>query len=213
MIITSIRKRRSDAEIIFDDSSKLIVDYRIVFDNALRKNDEITEKRKNDLINQNEKLNVKDSAFRLLGRRQHSFFELKQKLIRRGNSKDIVELVLSDLRSNGYIDDLEFAKTFRDEKLKKRKSGLSKIKAGLFQKGVDSKIIEAVLEETDKTSSEGIAFELAEKKLHSVKLKENDQRKIRQKLSAYLFSKGFDGEIIRNVIDKLNQEEDEFSDL
>jgi regulatory protein len=55
--------------------------------------------------------------------------------------------------------------------------------------------------ETDESDN---AFKLAEKKLNSLKGKNLERMKINQRLYSYLLSKGFNYEIIKNVIDKLD---------
>ena len=213
MRITSIRKRRSDVEIVFEDQSKIIVGYKVVVDNGLRRNDDLTEEQINELLTQTEKLKIRDSAFRLLGRRAHSVFEISQKLARKGFRKELIEIVISDLKGNNYLNDDNFSQAFVNERLAKRKSGINKIRAELIRKGVNKKSIEFALEGIDRSSSESTAFALANKKLKSLKQKENDKRKIRQKISAFLYSKGFETEIIIKVTNQLKLEEDDFIDL
>jgi regulatory protein len=213
MIISSIKKRRSDVELVFDDDSKIHVDYRVVFDNGLRKNDEITKEFCEKLSIETGKLKIKDSAFRLLSRRQHSKFELTQKLIRRGYSKEEIEPVLFQIEEKGLLDDIQFTKAYLVERLAKKKVGINKIKAELLKKGIDQKIIEKILSRVDISESELTALTLSQKKLTALKRKESDPRKIQQKLAAFLFAKGFETDLIRNVLGKLNLEKDAFEDL
>jgi regulatory protein len=213
MIISSIRKRRNGVEVIFDDNSKILVDYRVVVDNGLRKNDDLTTEQVNKLLAQSEKLKLKDSAFRLLGMRHHSKYEIAQKLIRKGFERQGVETILNELVEKGFLNDTEFAKAYFTERQNKKRVGINKIRAELIKKGIDKKIIEDLLAVEDSSISEETAFELASKKLKSLIHKESDARKIKQKISASLFSKGFDFDLIRKTIDKLNLSEDQFEDL
>lgn len=213
MRITSIRKRRSDVEIIFEDLSKIVVGYKVVIDNGLRRNDDLSEDQIKNLLTQTEKLKIKDSAFRLLGRREHSVFELTLKLSRKKFRKDLIESVLLDLKKHGYLDDNNFTDAFVKERLAKRKSGINKIKAELIKRGVNRKSIDTALSKIDNTFSEQTAFSLADQKLKSLKHKENDNRKIKQKISSFLFSKGFETDIIFKVINQLKLDEDDYTDL
>ncbi len=213
MRITSIRKRRSDVEIIFEDQSKIIVAYKVVIDSGLRRNDDISNEQTKELLTQTEKLKIKDSAFRLLGRRAHSVFELTQKLTRKSFCKDLVESAVSELKKDGYLNDDSFAQAYTLERLTKRKSGINKIKSELIKKGVNRKSVESALSVIDQSSSETNAFELAEKKLKSLNKKENGIRKLKQKLFSFLFSKGFETEIIMKVLNRMKLGEDNFNDL
>jgi len=213
MIISSIKKRRSDVEIVFDDNSRIYVDYRVVFDNGLRKNDEVTKGLSDKLLIETGKLKIKDSAFRLLSRRQHSKFELTQKLIRRGYSKEEIEPVLFQIEEKGLLDDVEFTKAYLNERLAKKRVGINKIKAELLKKGIEPKIIEKILGQADVSISEQTALDLSRKKLEVLKRKESDSSKIKQKLAAFLFTKGFETDLIRNILGKLNLHDDAYEDL
>ncbi len=165
MIISSIRKRRSGVEILFDDNSKILVDYRVVVDNGLRKNDDLTSEQVNNLLAQSEKLKLKDSAFRLLGMRHHSQYEITQKLIRKGFERQNVESLLNEFVGKGFLNDAEFAKAYLNERLNKKRVGLNKIRAELIKKGINQKIIEDLLSTADSSISEETALELAKKKI------------------------------------------------
>ena len=213
MRITSVRKRRSDVEIEFEDQSKIYVGYKVVIDNGLRRNDELDDEQIKQLLQQSEKLKIKDSAFRLLGRRAHSVFELSQKLTRKKYKKELIESVLSELKTNGYLDDNNFTDAFIKERLEKRKSGKNKIKAELMKRGVNQQSIDLVLSNIDNSVSEETALELARKKLKSLMNRESDKRKIKQKIFSFLFSKGFETEIILKVVNQLKLDEDDITDL
>jgi regulatory protein len=213
MRITSIRKRRSDVEISFEDQSKIILGYKVVIDNGLRRNDDLNDEGIKELLMQTEKLKIKDSAFRLLGRRAHSVFELTQKLTIKSFHKDLIDSVISDLKKNNYLNDDDFALAYAAERLSKRKSGINKIKSELIKKGVNRKSIELVLSEVDNSKSETTALELAQKKFMSLTKNENDRRKIKQKIFSFLFSKGFETDTILKVVNQLKLDEDNFNDL
>ena len=212
MKIISIKKRRIDAEIIFDDNSKLYVDYKIIFDNGLRKNDDIPETLKKDLVIQNEKLKIKNSAFRLLSRRSHSRFELIQKLHKKKFDINLIDAIVAELIEQDFLDDLKFAKLYAEEKFDKKIIGKNKIKAGLISKGVNQKIIEKVISEMDLSSAEENAFELAQKKIKFISGSKSGNKNIKQKISTYLYSKGFESDIIYNVLKKMDFLDD-YSDL
>lgn len=213
MKIALIQKLRNNAEIYFEDSSKIRIDYRVVFDNGLRRNDDLDEEKINNLLSQSEKLKIKDSAFRFLVRRHHSYQEIFKKLLNKGYKKEDISEVLEKMKREGFIDDILFAKAFAEEKLTKKKVGLIKVKAELMKKGVDRKIIDAALSDADSSMMESNAVLLIEKKIKFLKGKESDEKKIKQKLFSFLYSKGFDSEIITSALNKLNIGEDENSDL
>ena len=65
-----------------------------------------------------------------------------------GYAEDAVEAAIRYVKSFGYINDVEYARSFIDSR-KERKSK-KELYAALVQKGVSSEIVEQVFEETGK---------------------------------------------------------------
>jgi len=210
MIIASLKKKGQNVEIVFENGTKILFDYRAILDHGLRKNDELDDDKINLLLSHSEQLHTKDSAFRFLSTRLHSSKELKDKLAKKGYTKSIINDVIEQLQQKQLLNDHEFAKAFVIEKFEKKKSGAVKIKSELMKKGIDRQVIEIVISGLDQTQSESNAYELISKKLKQIQRKETDKRKIKQKLYSYLSSKGYKYDIIINSINKLNLDSDVF---
>ncbi len=203
MIITALQRKGNNVIIIFDDREPVTIDYRTVLDNGLRKNDSIDEKFFEQLISESSFLKIKDSAFRLLGRRHHSTSELRNKLAKKKYQKEIIEKVLADLTTGKFLDDEQFAVAYLEERSLK-KIGVNKLKAELFKKGIDRKIIDKVLLNIDSDLSYEQAFELAKRKILFLQRKELDKNKLKTKIFSYLSSRGFESEIILKVLNDMN---------
>ena len=203
MIINALQRKGNNVIIIFDDREPVTIDYRTVLDNGLRKNDSIDEKFFEQLISESSFLKIKDSAFRLLGRRHHSTSELRNKLAKKKYQKEIVEKVLADLTTGKFLDDELFAVAYLEERSLK-KIGVNKLKAELFKKGIDRKIIDKVLLNIDSDLSYEQAFELAKRKILFLQRKELDKNKLKTKIFSYLSSRGFESEIILKVLNDMN---------
>ena len=206
MIITALQRKGNNVVIIFDDREPITFDYRTVLDNGLRKNDTIDEKFFERLISESNFLKIKDSAFRLLGRRHHSTSELRIKLIKKKYPKEIIQRVLSDLTDNNLLDDEQFAIAYLEERSVKKKIGVNKLKAELFKRGIDRKIIDKVLLNVDSQLSYDQAMELAQRKMMSLRRKELDEKKLKSKIFLFLTSRGFESELILKVLNDLNPE-------
>ena len=95
------------------------------------------------------------------------------------------------------------------EKSKSKNWSIKKIKAELFNRGVASKLIDEMLYEQPVESDLKSAMKLAKKK-YEVLLKRNlEPKELRNKLSAFLFSKGFEYDLIKEVCDRLIKAYDE----
>ena len=205
MVITALQKKNSNVIVLFEDNSFCTIDYRVVVNNGLRINDFIDEEKKELLINESIFLTAKDSAFRSLSRRAHSVFELRTKLFRKGWQKEIVQKVLDDLIDNNFLNDEKFADAFVEERSRKN-VGINKLKSELMKRGVDRKISESLLNNLDRNSSFESAFELAGKKYTQLKDRGFDKSKIRNKLYAFLLSRGFESDFILKIINEIEPE-------
>lgn len=204
MIIARIvKKGKSDVTIYFDNNSLLFLAVEVFLKSGLKKGDDISEDRFSFLIEQNKLFHIKQRAFRLLGRRQHSSSELSRKLWNKDYEQKLIDEVIEDLQNKGYLDDKEFIRAFVAEKSKTKNWSVKRIKGELFKRGIASKLIDAMLNgQTVESDSENV-MKLANKK-YKVLLKRNlDRKELRNKLSSYLFSKGFEYDLIKEVCDKL----------
>ena len=88
---------------------------------------------------------VRNTAVRLLGRREHSRFELERKLGSRGHAQELVERVVGDLADAGLQSDERFAESFVHSALG-RGHGPARIRARLRERGVEDDIASANLD-------------------------------------------------------------------
>ena len=78
---------------------------------------------------------AREAAIRLLAQREHSQFELIQKLSRRGFGRDLLDDLLATLAEQGLQCDERFAEAFARARYAKGQGPL-KIRAGLSAKGI-----------------------------------------------------------------------------
>ena len=88
---------------------------------------------------------LKDSAFRLLTRREHSQFELRQKLLQKGWDKNAINELLEWLKAEGWQSDERFAGSFIREKLMQGQGRLKIVAQATQQRGVNRELVEALL--------------------------------------------------------------------
>ncbi len=203
-----IRKDDKNVTIYFDNNENLILSEDVFYQSGLRKGDEVSDDRFSFFVEQNILYYIKQRALSFLSRRFHSERELYLKLKKKSYDEKLIKTVLEDLKSKGFIDDRNFASHFVEEKLNKRRWGKNKIKSALFSKGINSKIIEESLSNLNEDNSDiNLAMELATKKLEQLKKRNVEEIKLRQKLTTFLVSRGFDYDTCREVTDKLLKED------
>ncbi len=198
------RKDEKNVFVYFDNGERLILSEDTFFNSGLRKGDEISEDRFSYFIEQNIIYHIKQRALSFIARRFHSERELLIKLKSKSYEERLIKIVLSELKQRDFIDDKIFANHFVEEKLKKKLWGKNKIRAALFSKGVSASIIDEVLDEFSIDEEQNdTAFELAVKKYDKLKLRESDMRRLKQKIIAFLLSRGFDYEASSEAVNKI----------
>jgi regulatory protein len=204
MIINRIvKKGKKDVTIHFDDDKFLILALEVFLKSGLKKGDELFDDRYSALIEENKLFHLKQKAFRLLGRRQHATSELRRKLWQRDYEQKLIDKVVDDLSKSAYLNDSEFISEFVAEKSKTKKWSSNKIKSELLRKGIDQKLIELSFEQIPKSDEFENAFSLGQKKYNTLIKRTEDKRELKQKLSTYLYSKGFDYDLIREVCSQI----------
>lgn len=205
-----VSKDDEKATVFFDNGEKLILHKDVLYQSGLRKGDEISSDRFSILNNQEIFYLIKQKAFRLLQRRIHTSRELYTKLRQKFSDDLLIKKCLTELQQKGFINDREFALAFISEKQKSKKWSKAKLKTELMKRGVSNEIISEVLNQTFDTEKEiESAKELAAKKLLQIIKKENDKRKVFQKIMMHLQSKGYDYEMSYEVVRKILKSDDE----
>ncbi|MCJ7552567.1 MAG: recombination regulator RecX [Ignavibacteriaceae bacterium] len=210
MIIERIVKKDNDTVIIYlDNSEKLFLSYEVLLKSGLRKGSEIAQDRFDFLVLQNRKYHIRQKAISFLAKRIHSKRELEIKIRKKNYEKVLIDDVLNELLVKGLIDDSAFANQFTDEKINRKKWGLLKVKSELFKKGIAAEVVEDVLKEySDSENQISNALSLAEKKLNIISKRESDKKKLKQKIIAYLVSRGFSYNVALETIQKLITDSD-----
>ncbi len=199
-----VKKDLKNVSIYLDDEKIIFVNYEIFLKSGLRKNDEISEIQIDSLIKENQRFAVKQRAFRYLGRRLFSENELRIKLKQKKYDENIIEEIIDDLKEKKYLDDYEFANAFSSENIKNKFWGKNKIKAELIKRGINNEVILHVLSEKSPGGNElQNAFELAERKYKLLLHRKLEQKKTKEKIFSFLFSKGYDYEVAREAVEKL----------
>ena len=124
--------------------------------------------------------------------------EVRNKLYDWGLWKDDVEQVISELIEGNFLNEERFAMAYVSGKFNIKKWGKIKIKQGLKLKKVPDKMIVKALNTIDYDDYLKVILAAAEKK--SASLTEKEPYKRKYKLMTYLFSRGFESNLISEVL-------------
>ena len=144
---------------------------------------------------------AKTIALNALAPRAKSRDELFKHLKKRGTDPEIADSVLDNLELYGFVNDLEFARAWRDSRQRAKKLGKRVIAKELREKGVAAHIITEVVEEIDDDLEYQKAYALAERKFRSISHLESE--KIYQRISSLLARKGYGHGITSQIMREL----------
>ena len=140
-----------------------------------------------------------NTAVRILTHRDHSKYELKQKLRQRGFTSKVIETVVVECEHFGYIDDNRTARVYILQ-LKRKCFGKRYIQQALKKKRLSGAAIEKILSENYPGADEyEHAGRLLEKKMKTFE-READLKKRREKIYRFLYSRGFSPAVIRELV-------------
>lgn len=147
--------------------------------------------------NLNKAINV---ALDYLTYRQRSEKEVFDKLNSKEYPDKLIYEAIDYLKSKGYINDREFARSFLQDKTNINKYGPIKIKNQLRLKGISNRIIDEIVD-MDRDDEYQMSLELASKRISRYK---NEERSaIYRKLGGYLQRRGFSYEVVNQVLREL----------
>jgi len=117
--------------------------------------------------------------------------EVRTKLERLGADESLSMEVIKLLKENRFLDDKRFVEAYVQGKVRIKKWGRQKIKAALFQKRIDAKLIqEGIYAFISDEEYQLVVESLIERKNRELSSEKNPQIK-KQKLMRFLLSRGF----------------------
>jgi regulatory protein len=127
-----------------------------------------------------------------LARRSHSCGELRAAFAKRAIPIEIGEELIVALTRSNLLDDGEFARAWRDSRMRTRGLAPRVIARELREKGIDADLILEVIGEVSSESEEMALQELLAKKVRS--LRPGDRKKQERALLGFLLRKGHRGD-------------------
>ncbi|MEM8970264.1 MAG: regulatory protein RecX [Bacteroidota bacterium] len=124
--------------------------------------------------------------------------EVRDKLYSYGLYTDAVEEVLSELISDGFVNEERFAQAFARGKFRSNKWGRIKIEMGLRQKGISAYCIRRGLQEISEADYIDTLTLLIQKKWNSLAGEDTYTRK--HKTARFVLGKGYESERIWKIL-------------
>jgi len=193
MKVIGFSKKGSNVILSLENGESFKISYEAALKSSLKKGDVLTPEKLKKILLINDEIIIKNRALNLLGRRSHSTYELKLKLIKKFPAhKKIIDEIIKKLNNNGLLDDKKFALEIIESKTREGKTGITKLRAILISRGINATIINETLSLFQESHDfKQDALQVARKK-YSLLLKRNlTSEKIKSRLFNFLKSKGF----------------------
>ncbi len=138
-------------------------------------------------------------SMNLLKGRAYTEKQLRDKLARGEYGEDIIEEAIAYVKSYGYIDDRKYAEDFISCHMADRSR--KKMELDLYRKGIDRRTIQEIMDRMAEEGEGPDEFLTAQKFLEKKNFDpDRAGNKEKQKMSAFLYRKGFNMDIIRRVL-------------
>lgn len=206
MKITDYKTQKNDKRIsVFIDGQYM---FSVTNDNFILNNLYIGKELSKDEIINIEQEDEKERAFSYILYQLGFGAKTEKELIRKMNtqkySQDSQEFALNKAKEYRYVNDEEYCENFIEQHKNLSGWGEQKIISNLLTKGISKELIKTKIEEFysyDEIFNN--AYKCAIKKYEILKNKEMDKYKLKQKLYMFLSGRGYNYEIISEVLEKI----------
>ena len=212
MIITKIKRlrgRRQRYSVHLDGVPALELSDWTIGKCGLRTGDDLDESTVDKIKSTEAETQAKNIAINYLSYRQRSSKEIIDHLVKKGFTRDCAEDVAHQLQSARMVNDLEFARAFVRDRLKRKPIGQALLRTQLLTKGITSSMADMVLAELiSLQSQQASALQAAKRKIQLTQYSKRniDGEKRKKRLLDFLLRRGFSYEIalktIRTTLDR-----------
>jgi regulatory protein len=145
---------------------------------------------------------IRRKIYRYCAYQERSHLEVKNKLFGLGANRDVSDEILGELITQGFLNEERFACAYTGGKFRLKSWGRLKIIRGLESKGLTSNCIKAGLREIDDEDYRKTIVGLVRKKAQQ--WVDSDLYARREKVANYLIQKGFEPDLVWEIIKREN---------
>lgn len=161
----------------------------------------LTEERMTQLLLEDRVESLYQRVLKFLSFRPRSERELTQYLLNYEKDEQVRALVLERLRAKGWLDDRRFAAQWVENRASFRPRGKKALVFELYQRGVQTDVIEQALQDFDEAEMAYLAAQRVLSRLQGL-----DKQAFQRKLYEMLMRRGFSYEVVRPTIQRCWQE-------
>ncbi|MEM1125288.1 MAG: RecX family transcriptional regulator [Bacteroidota bacterium] len=147
-------------------------------------------------------------ALHFLAHRGRTEEEVRRKLRQVGFGEAVTEQTLDRLRELGYLNDAAYARAYTQARYRSRGYGPRRIRDELRRRGVSAPLIDEALAELAEQADPLEAARRHARRRWRRLVHEPDAYKRRRKLSDFLVRRGFEYDVIRQLVEELERDDD-----
>ena len=191
----------SKTKVFLDGRAALTLETEAVVNQGLHVGQELSADEMEVLTREGHFYRCLNAATRFLGYRPRSEAELRKRLVQRGFQSDSIEAVIARLREQSLVDDVAFARFWKENRdtFSPRSQWLTGLE--LRRKGVSDDIIGMVISDVDDEDS---AYRAALSRGRRLPL--SDYQTFHRRLADFLKRRGFSYGVITSTVRRLWQE-------
>jgi regulatory protein len=176
----------------------VMIKYRMISGNTFMK-EELTE-----IVVADERQRAYVEGLRYLERKPRTAQEIARRLREKEIGETIIAEAVQRLQEERFIDDPLYAKQWAEQRIMNQRKGKMWIRQELREKGIDKSLITEALESITPEQELESALQTGRKKWNLIRGDVNDKRR---KTGAFLMRRGYSGEMVRQVLNVLREEE------
>lgn len=192
------KRNKERVNVYIDDEYAFSINMELVYKFGLKVNEEVNKEKLIEISKSENLSKCKESALRTIERSYKTEKEIRDKLLAKEFDIETVDSTINFLIEYGFIDDSKFVSMYIKDRI--RTQGRNKIRYSLISKGVNKLLIEEAFSTLDRDDEMERAIILCEKKYLNISKREDDDFKIKNKLTRYLLGRGYDYDIAKEVI-------------
>ena len=192
------KRNKERVNVYIDDEYAFSINMELVYKFGLKVNEEVNKEKLIEISKSENLSKCKESALRTIERSYKTEKEIRDKLLAKEFDIETVDSTINFLIEYGFIDDSKFVSMYIKDRI--RTQGRNKIRYSLISKGVNKLLIEEAFSTLDRDDEMERAIILCEKKYLNISKREDDDFKIKNKLTRYVLGRGYDYDIAKEVI-------------
>lgn len=196
---------------IYIEDETIITYDNVILDNDLLYKKEIDNNLYKKIVSATNYYDVYNKVIKYILKKRRSIKETKQYLIKFNLSDNDSNKILNKLKDINLLNDIEYCKSYINDKVYLSKTGINKIRMDLLNEDISIDVIENELNNIDKSILNNRLEKLIIKKIQNNKKYSNYH--LKQKILNEMINLGYSKDLILKIIDNNLKNEDEITSI